>query len=159
GETHSEDGRVVVMAGGATESPRLWFNSGLPNPNDWVGRGFTDHYLDWLIGVFDGYTGNTRGPQSSARCDFPGYGAIQETGFGPALQGLSMSFSDSGVRNMYSNGRGLTGPWDGPTGRIIGPELKETLLHGIDRLLNAVVFTDDDMLPDNRVTISSLPPD
>ncbi|MFN3338386.1 MAG: GMC family oxidoreductase N-terminal domain-containing protein, partial [Dietzia sp.] len=34
GATFSEDARVVVLAGGVTESPRLWFNSGLPNPND-----------------------------------------------------------------------------------------------------------------------------
>jgi choline dehydrogenase-like flavoprotein len=34
GQTHREDARVVVMAGGATENPRLWFNSGLPNAND-----------------------------------------------------------------------------------------------------------------------------
>ncbi len=36
---------------GCTENPRLWLNSGLPNPNDWVGRGYTDHYFDWVIGV------------------------------------------------------------------------------------------------------------
>jgi choline dehydrogenase-like flavoprotein len=159
GSTHSEDAKVVVLAGGATENPRLWLNSGLPNSNGWVGRGYTDHYLDWMIGVFDGYTGSTKGPQSVARCDFPGYGAIQDVGFGPALQGLAMAFSDSGIRNMYTNGRGLTGPWDGPTGRIVGPELKETMLHGIDRLMNVVLLTDDDVLPDNRVTISTLPPD
>jgi choline dehydrogenase-like flavoprotein len=70
-----------------------------------------------------------------------------------------MAFSDSGIRTMYSNGRGLTGPWDGPTGRVVGPELKETMLHGIDRLMNVLVLTDDDVMPDNRVTPSSLPPD
>ena len=159
GETHREDAKVVVMAGGATENPRLWFNSGLPNTNDWVGRGYTDHYLDWVIGLFDENTGNTKGAQSAARCDFPGYGGLQEIGFGPALQGLAMAFSDSGIRNMYSNGRGLTGPWDGPTGRIVGPELKETMLHGIDRLMNVLCLTDDDVMPDNRVTLSGLPPD
>jgi choline dehydrogenase-like flavoprotein len=159
GETHTEDARIVVMAGGATENPRLWLNSGLPNPNDWVGRGYTDHYLDWLIGVFNDDTGNSKGPQSAARCDFPGYGGLQEIGFGPALQGLVMAFSDSGIRNMYTNGRGLTGPWDGPTGRIVGPELKDTMLGGINRLMNVLVLTDDDVMPDNRVTISSLPPD
>src|SRR5439155_24871893 len=41
GEQKSEEGKVVVMSAGCTENPRLWLNSGLPNPNDWVGRGYT----------------------------------------------------------------------------------------------------------------------
>jgi choline dehydrogenase-like flavoprotein len=159
GQTHREDARVVVMAGGATENPRLWFNSGLPNPNGWVGRGYTDHYLDWVVGLFDEDTGNSKGTQSSARCDFPGYGGIENVGFGPALQAFSMAFSDSGIRDRYTAGRGLTGPWDGRAGRIIGPELKDALLNGIDRLLNVMCITDDDVMPDNRVTLSGLAAD
>jgi choline dehydrogenase-like flavoprotein len=159
GQTQREDARVVVMAGGATENPRLWMNSGLPDPNGWVGRGYTDHYLDWVIGIFDHYTGNTKGTQSSARCDFPGYGGLENVGFGPALQGLTMAFSDSGIRGAYANGRGGAGPWDGPSGRIIGPELKDALLNGIDRILNVMVVTGDDVMADNRVTLSNLPVD
>jgi choline dehydrogenase-like flavoprotein len=159
GEIHREDARVVVMAGGATENPRLWFNSGLPNPNDWVGRGYTDHYLDWVVGLFGEDTGTSKGPNSAARCDFPGYGAVQNVGWGPALQAVVMNASDSGVRNYYTNGRGLTGAWDGPTGRVSAVELKEVMLNGIDRLLNVLVLTDDDVQPDNRVTLSALPPD
>ena len=159
GETHTEDGKVVVMAGGAIESPRLWFNSGLPNPNGAVGRGYTDHYMDWLIGIFDEDTGNSRGPSSSARCDFPGYGVVQNAGYGPSIGALSMAFSDSGVRNMYTNGRGMTGPWDGPTGRIVGPELKAVMRNGIDRILNAMCLVDDDVTSTNRINLSALPPD
>ena len=159
GATHTEDARVVVLAGGATENPRLWFNSGLPNPNGWVGRGYTSHDMDCVVGLFDEDTGSSRGAQSAARCDFPGYGGLQNVGLGPALQGLTMGFSASGVRNMYANGRGLTGPWDGPTGRVLGPELKEAMLHGIDRMLNVMCVTDDDVMPGNRVTVSALPPD
>jgi choline dehydrogenase-like flavoprotein len=33
GETHREDAKVVVLAAGAVETPRLWLNSNLPNPN------------------------------------------------------------------------------------------------------------------------------
>jgi choline dehydrogenase-like flavoprotein len=159
GAAYTEDARVVVLAGGATETPRLWLNSGLPDPNGWVGRGYTTHDMDCVIGLFDQDTGNSRGPQSAARCDYPGYGGLQNVGFGPALQGLSMAFSASGVRYMYANGRGLTGPWDGPTGRILGVELKEAMLHGIDRMLNVMCVTDDDVMPGNRVTVSALPPD
>lgn len=159
GERHREDASVVVLAGGTTETPRLWLNSGLPDPNGWVGRGYTDHFLDGVTGLFDSDTGNSRGPSSAARCDFPGYGALENIGLTPGMQAFTMALSDSGIRGQYRNGRGLTGPWDGRTGRVIGPELKEVLAHGVDRLLNVLVLTGDDVEPDNRVTLSAFPPD
>ncbi|MPY97285.1 MAG: GMC family oxidoreductase [Actinophytocola sp.] len=159
GDKHREDARVVILAGGAVESPRLWLNSELPNPNDWVGRGFTDHHLDLIFGVFDDYIGNSKGPHSSARCDFPGYGGLQNVGIGPAVQAYAMAFSESGVRGQYTNGRGFRGIWDGPTGRLGAEELKDVLLHGLDRILNVVTLTDDDVLPDNRVTLSAMSAD
>ncbi|RJQ81495.1 GMC family oxidoreductase [Pseudonocardiaceae bacterium YIM PH 21723] len=157
GEIHREDAKVVVMAGGCTESPRLWLNSGLPNPNDWVGRGYTDHYFDWLIGLLDEETGSSKGVGSSARCDFPGYGGLENVGLAPSLQAFSMTLSDSGIQGQYANGRGATGPWDGPAGRLIGPQLKEVMEHGVDRLLNVLVITDDDVEAQNRVLRSGLP--
>ncbi|WP_437760062.1 GMC family oxidoreductase N-terminal domain-containing protein [Sorangium sp. So ce1389] len=159
GELSRVDARVVVLAGGCTESPRLWLNSGLPNPNDWVGRGYTDHFFDWVIGAFDSYTGSSKGAASSARCDFPGYGGLENVGLAPALQAFSMLFSDSGVRGHYDNGRGMTGAWDGPAGRLIGPELKEILAGGVDRLLNVLVISDDDVEAQNRVSLSAFPAD
>ncbi|WP_116047483.1 GMC family oxidoreductase N-terminal domain-containing protein [Amycolatopsis palatopharyngis] len=159
GDEHREDARVVVMSGGCTENPRLWFNSGLPNPNDWVGRGYTDHHFDWLIGSFDGDTGNSKGPGSSARLEWPGFGGLENVGLPPALEAFAMTLSDSGIRGQYDNDNGSTGPWDGPAGRVIGPELKELLAGGIDTLLNALVITDDDVEPDNRVTLSAFPAD
>jgi choline dehydrogenase-like flavoprotein len=159
GETHSETAQVVVMAGGTTESPRLWFNSGLPNPNDWVGRGYTDHYFDLVVGLFDKDTDSSKGAASAARCDFPGRGGLENIGVGPALQAFAMQLSDSGSRGFYNNGRGFTGPWDGPSGRPIGPELKDALQNGINRLLNILVITDDDVEAQNRVVLSALPGD
>jgi choline dehydrogenase-like flavoprotein len=159
GEMHREDATVVVLAGGCTETPRLWFNSGLPNPNGWVGRGYTDHYLDWVIGAFDHDTGNDVGPGSAARTDLPGFGGLENVGLPPAIEAFSMAFSDSGIRGRYDNGRGFTGPWDGRTGRILGPELKDLLGGGINRLLNVLVLTDDDVEPDNRVMPSAYPAD
>ncbi|MBM7790761.1 GMC family oxidoreductase N-terminal domain-containing protein [Tenggerimyces flavus] len=159
GDEHREDARVVVLAGGCTETPRLWLNSGLPNPNDWVGRGYTDHFFDWVIGSFDDYTGNSKGVGSSARCDFPGYGGLENVGLPPAIQAFSALLSDSGIRGQYTNGRGMLGPWDGPAGRPMGPELKELLAGGIDNLLNVLVITDDHVEAQNRVTRSVLPAD
>src|SRR5262249_13815616 len=159
GEVHTETAQVVVMAGGTTENPRLWFNSGLPNPNDWVGRGYTDHYFDLMVGLFDKATDSSRGAASAARADFPGRGGMENIGLGPALQAFAMQLSDSGARGFYTNGRGFTGPWDGPSGRPIGPELKDALQNGIDRLLNLLILTDDDVEAQNRVVLSALPAD
>jgi choline dehydrogenase-like flavoprotein len=159
GDEHREDARVVVMSGGCTENPRLWFNSGLPNPNGWVGRGYTDHFFDWMIGSFDDYTGNPKGVGSSARLDYPPYGGLENVGLPPALNAFAGTLSDSGIRGQYKNGRGATGPWDGPAGRLMGPELKELMAGGIDRLLTVLVITDDDVEAQNRVTLSALPAD
>ncbi|GAA1626492.1 GMC family oxidoreductase [Kribbella alba] len=159
GEEHREDARVVVMSGGCTENPRLWFNSGLPNPNGWVGRGYTDHFFDWMIGSFDDYTGNPKGVGSSARLDYPPYGGLENVGLPPALSAFAGTLSDSGIRGQYKNGRGRTGPWDGPAGRVMGPELKELMAGGIDKLLTVLVITDDDVEAQNRVTLSALPAD
>ncbi|WP_026454137.1 GMC family oxidoreductase N-terminal domain-containing protein [Saccharomonospora iraqiensis] len=159
GDEQREDARVVVMAGGCTENPRLWFNSGLPNPNDWVGRGYTDHFFDWVVGSFDEYTGNPKGVGSAARLDFPPYGGLENVGLPPALNGFATALSDSGIRGEYTNGRGPTGPWDGPAGRLMGPELKDLVAGGLDRLLSVLVITDDDVERDNRVVPSALPAD
>jgi choline dehydrogenase-like flavoprotein len=155
---HEETAKVVVLSAGATEGPRLWLNSGLPNPNDWVGRGYTDHHLDFVIGVFDRDVGNSRGPNSNARADFPGRGVLMETGLPPGLEGFTFGFSDSGVRGIYDNGRGPTGAWDGKAGRVMGTELKEAM-SDINRLMNILILTDDDVEPENRVTRSVFPPD
>ncbi|WP_163513322.1 GMC family oxidoreductase N-terminal domain-containing protein [Fodinicola acaciae] len=159
GELHREDATVVVMSAGCTENPRLWLNSELPNPNDWVGRGYTDHFFDWVLGTFDEYTGNSKGVGSSARCDFPGHGGLENVGLPPALEAFTLALSDSGVRGAYANGRGKTGNWDGPTGRPLGKELLDIMSHGIDRLLNVLVITDDDVEAQNRVVRSALPAD
>lgn len=159
GAVSTEDAQVVVMAGGCTENPRLWFNSGLPDPNGWVGRGLTDHYFDWIVGVFDDDIGTTRGPGSAVRADFPGRGGIMNVGIPPAMQQFTHTFSDAGIRGQYSNSRAVTGSWDGPTGRIMGEELKELVMHGADRLSNILVMTDDDVEHQNRVALSALPAD
>lgn len=159
GEVHREDARLVILAGGAVESPRLWLNSELPNPNGWVGRGLTDHQVDLIFGVFDENVGNSKGTQSSARCDFPGYGGLQNMGVGPAVQALALAFSQSGIRGQYDNGRGMTGSWDGPTGRLAAEELKDVMLNGVDHILNIVTLTDDDVSAQNRVSLSTMPAD
>jgi choline dehydrogenase-like flavoprotein len=158
GQTHTDEAKVVVLAAGCTETPRLWLNSGLPNPNGWVGRGYTDHFFDWVVGKFKHDTGSSKGVGSSARCDFPGRGGLEQVGLPPALQAFSLQFSAGGMRGHYTNGRKLTGPWDGPAGRPMGLDFKR-LLSDVDRLMNVLVITDDDVRPVNRVTLSALDAD
>jgi hypothetical protein len=134
-------------------------NSGLPNPNDWVGRGYTDHHFDWVIGLMPYYTGSSKGPGSSARCDFPGRGGLENVGLPPALQAFSMTFSDSGISGHYDSGVSGFGGADA-LGRHVGNDLRGLLQHGVDRLLNVLVITDDDVQFQNGVSLSSqLPPD
>lgn len=80
GERFTEEAKVVVLAGGCTETPRLCLNSALPNPNGWVGRGFTNHFFDWLVGVFPFETGSLKGPGSGGRVDYPGIGGLANAG-------------------------------------------------------------------------------
>jgi choline dehydrogenase-like flavoprotein len=119
GERMTEEAKVIVLAAGATESPRLWLNSGLPNPNDWVGRGFTDHFIDGFMGEVDEDTGTTKGPGSAARADFPGRGFIMTGNFPLATQALLYEVSDGGITGFYDNGRPDASGAD-TSGRLIG---------------------------------------
>jgi choline dehydrogenase-like flavoprotein len=157
GEEQSEEAKVVVMAAGCTENPRLWLNSGLPNPNDWVGRGYTDHHFDWVIGVLPRYTGSSKGPGSAARCDFPGRGGLENVGLPPALQAFSATFSDAGIAGHYDNDAGISKAGAQTLGRVLGKDLRR-LITDIDRILNVLVITDDDVEPQNRVTLSTQMP-
>jgi choline dehydrogenase-like flavoprotein len=153
GDTTTEQAKIVVLAAGAIESPRLWLNSSLPNPNQQVGRGLTDHYLDYIVGRVPTYTGSSKGPASAARADFPGYGSIEQVGAAPALQAQSMGASDAGIAGFYDNGKGARAGADA-VGRLVGERLKR-FLGNVDRLLGVAVLTDDDLLPENRVTLST----
>jgi choline dehydrogenase-like flavoprotein len=160
GATQSEQAKVVVLAAGCIEGPRLWLNSGLPNPNGWVGRGLTDHFFDWVIGLMPYYTGSTRGPGSAARVDVPGRGGLENVGLPPALQAFSATFSDAGMAGRYTNDVPHDAAGADALGRRVGNDLRALLAHGIDRLLNVLVITDDDVQFENQVGLSSqLPPD
>jgi choline dehydrogenase-like flavoprotein len=131
GQTQTEEAKVVVLAGGPLETPRLWLNSGLPNPNDQVGRGLTDHYLDFVVGRLNSYTGSSKGPTSAARLDFPGYGGLEQAGVMPGLQAQGLVAS----------------------GRLVGEPLKR-FMRDVDKLIGVAVIADDDVHPANRVDLS-----
>lgn len=159
GELITEEAHVIVMACGAIETPRLWFMSDLPNPNGWVGRGLTDHFLDVVIGVMPFDIGASKGPGSAARADFPGYGSMENSSILPAFLAASLGNSDAGIAGLYDNG--LSGGEQGAdtVGRVIGMSMKNTLAN-LDHVLYLGILTDDDVEYQNRVTLStSQPPD
>jgi choline dehydrogenase-like flavoprotein len=137
GALTTEQAKVVVLSAGPIETPRLWLNSGLPNPDDQVGRGLTDHYLDFVVGRFSHYTGSSKGATSAVRADFPGYGCVEQAGSVPGLQAQGLTDSNE------------------PGRRVLGTRLKR-FLADLDRLMAIAVITDDDVLPQNRVTLSDV---
>jgi choline dehydrogenase-like flavoprotein len=153
GERFTEVARVVVLAAGAIESPRLWLNSDLPNPNRWVGRGMTNHFEDTITGLMPFETGFTKGPTSAARADFPGHGSLQAVGAPPA------DATELGAGGMLSEHTPEPVTRRTTSGRLIGLPLERFVAH-IDRLMSVVTLTDDDVDPRNGVSLSSrLPPD
>lgn len=154
--------RAVVMAAGAVETPRLWLNSDLPE-NPWVGKGLTNHYMDWITGIFDEKDvwpilgrptiDQFMGPNSGARLDVPGLGSLQVTGLGPGLEAVqSFALSQSGF--SFLNQTEPEAPWD-MRGRPVGPQLKE-LMANYRLILSILLLTDDEVDQRNGVSTDPL---
>lgn len=162
GEIGELKAKVIVMAAGSIESPRLWLNSKLPN-NPWVGKGLTNHWFDCISGIFDEkilmnilgtpdvnpFVGQT----SSARFDYPGIGALQILGSGPGISStLLYSLSMSGYNFLHKPKPNE--PWD-VIGRVVGQELNEYMLE-YSKTLSILVFTDDEVNQKNGITLDPL---
>jgi choline dehydrogenase-like flavoprotein len=151
GQIYTEEANVIVLAAGVVESPRLWLNSGLPNPNGWVGRGYTDHYLDLVLGVLKEASNTSKGPSSNARIDMPSAGTIEVAGMTPALIAALAAQSQQGFADTQDTS--LSGFES--IGRIVGTDLR-ALLDNINRLFAIVVFTDDHVEYRNTISRSTL---
>ena len=158
GEIVTDEARTIVLSCGTVETPRLWLNSGLPNPNGWVGRGLTDHFVDLVSGIMPFDVSSSRGPGSNGRIDYPGIGMLEAIGVTPGLDAFLHAFSDAGIAGFYDNGLPESRGAD-TVGRLVGRSLKEAMAN-IDRLLYIDVFTDDDVEQQNGVSLSgSVPQD
>ncbi len=153
GDLTTETAKVVVLSAGCIESPRLWLNSGLPNPNDWVGRGLTDHHFDLIIGILPRDSGLSSGPASATRADFPGHGSLEQVGIGPAGVAQFSGLTDSGIIGLYNNGAPVGSAGADVVGRRAGRAFKD-FLRNIDRLMIVAALTDDDVEAQNRVSLS-----
>jgi choline dehydrogenase-like flavoprotein len=162
GETGELYAKVLVMAGGTIESPRLWLNSGLPH-NPWVGKGLTTHYFDYVFGLFDerdiqsaiGTTSLTpyKGTMSSARLDLPGLGSMEPVGLTPGWTALwNYGYSKAGYSHLNPPEQGV--PWHA-RGRVVGSELKE-MMASYNQTLSILIVTDDAPNIRNGVTIDPL---
>lgn len=147
GEEHEVEAPVVVLAGGAIESPRLWLNSGLPNGSGAVGRYLTTHAQDLVTGFFDREVRPDVGQVTMARADFPGRGCLFTQGYGPQAFAVAVAAGGTGFW-----GDPTDGPWD-LQGRAWGEEAAR-LLEDYHRSLTVLVCTDDEPSPENGVTLA-----
>ena len=162
GEFGELKAKVVVMAAGAVETPRLWLNSALP-PNPWVGKGLTNHYFDCVAGIFDenvlmnilGTPESTPfvGQNSAARLDYPGLGFVGNFGLSPGLY-ASLLYALSQDGHNFLRKSDPKEPWD-IYGGAVGEQLKY-LMSQYRRTLSALIFVDDEVNPLNGITLDPL---
>ena len=148
GDVQEAEARVVVLAGGSVESPRLWLNSDLPNTHEAVGRHFTMHLQDFVTGFFDREVHPDVGQVTMARADFPGHGTMWCQGFGPQAFAVVLAGLGRGFWDEPTNGE----PWD-TAGRWWGPEAVARI-EEYHRSLSIILSVDDEPHPDNRVTLA-----
>ena len=162
GETKELRAKVIVMAAGGIETPRLWLNSQLPQ-NAWVGKGLINHWFDCLAGIFDEKDLTDVlgvpdvkpfvGQNAAARFDYPGLGVIQTFGMTPGLF-ASLVYATSYKGYSFMNQPNAQVPWD-VEGMVIGEQLKEFMLN-YPRTLSVMIFTDDDVNQKNSVTLDPI---
>jgi choline dehydrogenase-like flavoprotein len=137
---------VVVLAGGSIESPRLYLNSGLPDPGGVVGRYLTTHNQDIVTGFFDREVHPDIGQVTMARADFPGFGTLFTQGYGPQSFAVALAAGGGGVWDDQTVGE----PWDF-AGRFWGAEAVRRI-NEYHRSLSVLVCADDEEDPANRVS-------
>ena len=147
GEIHEIEAPVVVLAGGAIESPRLWLNSGLPSSGA-VGRYLTTHLQDFVTGIFDREVRPDIGQVTMARADFPGYGTVFSQGFGPQSYSVVVAGGGQGFWDEPTEGQ----PWD-VKGKAYGAAA-HGLMREYHRSLTITICTDDETSEANGVSLA-----
>jgi choline dehydrogenase-like flavoprotein len=148
GELREAESTVVVLGGGSIESPRLFLNSGLPDPYGVVGRYLTSHAQDLVTGFFDRDVRPDIGQVTMARADFPGYGTLFVQGYGPQSFAIVLAGGGTGFWDDDTGDE----PWD-LAGRGWGPQARRRIAE-YPRTLSVLVCTDDEAFADNGVTLA-----
>ncbi len=159
GETGELRAKVVVMAAGGIETPRLWLNSGLPE-NEWVGKGLVNHWFDSVTGIFDEQVlmsilgvSDVKpyvGQNAAARFDYPGLGVVETFGMSPGLYS-SVIYANSDKGYSILKEPNSEAPWD-IEGIVTGEQLKE-FMREYQRTLSVLIFTDDDVNQNSSITL------
>lgn len=149
------EAKLVVLAGNAIESPRLWLISRLRNDRDLVGRFLMDH----LAGEVTGYTAEPiwpfRGPQNTSSIfDFRDGEFRRKNGAFNLTVG-----NDGWGRKRHPFSALDEALWDSKAKRIkaIGATLQTELASGkraITKLIRIGYSTEQLPEPDNRVTLA-----
>jgi len=147
GQESESEAEVVVLAMGSIESPRLYLNSGLPDPGA-VGRYLTTHAQDLVTGFFDRDVHPDVGQVTMARADFPGFGTVFTQGYGPQSFAVVLAGGGGG---FWDEDTGRE-PWDF-AGRWWGPEAVRRIDQYL-RSLSILVCTNDEEDPENRITLA-----
>lgn len=159
GELTQLGAKVIVMAAGGIETPRLWLNSQLPD-NEWVGRGLINHWFDCVSGIFEekvlmDILGVPEirpfvGQNAAARFDYPGLGAMEPMGFTPGLF-ASLLYGTSYAGFNLAKPTYMQEPWDAE-GMVVGEQLK-VFMKEYPRTLSLLILTDDEADQNNGVTL------
>jgi choline dehydrogenase-like flavoprotein len=72
----------------------------------------------------------------------------------PGLQAQALTSSASGIVGHYDNGAPVPVHGADAVGRLVGEQLKRFVAN-VDRLIGVALITDDDVLPQNRVSLST----
>ncbi len=155
--TYSETAHVVFLGGGAIESPRLYLNSGLPEPNPsmpQVGHWLTDHQQS-EVAFFSDYpetlpfTGNFVGSFiTNATPTDQLDGIIEAIGGGFPMVGVNVALA-----NPQKDPDNLSQPH--PTRPLLwGQELK-TLMARFRDATGMGTQTNDEMIYENKIAVSA----
>ncbi len=165
GETTALYAKVIVMAAGGIETPRLWLNSGLPE-NPWVGKGLTNHWFDSVSGIFDEQVlMNTLGvsdikpyvgQNGAARMEISGVGSMITVGMSPGLFS-SLAYASSAKGYAAPNVTSPQADWD-VEGIVVGEQLKD-FMREYRRTLSILTFTDDEVNQRNEVVLDPIQKD
>lgn len=158
GETGELRAKVIVMAAGSIETPRLWLNSQLPE-NPWVGKGLINHWFDNVAGIFEeqdimNVLGESDikpfvGQNAAARLDIPGLGVVETYGLSPGIFSNMVYGTSYKGYSFMNETKGK--PWD-VEGIVVGEQLKE-FMKDYKRTLSFLIFTDDEVDQNNGITL------
>jgi len=144
--------KIVVLAGNAIETPKLWLYSGLANKSDQVGRNLMDHPGFELTGLFAEALYPFRGPQSTLCIE-----SFRDGDFRRAGGAFRMTIGNDGWGRTEPPSVALDHlMWDASRGRFIrfGKRLQQALAERVTRMGRISYSTEQ--LPDhnNRVELS-----